>query len=199
MIDGLHNENYFAYTWYVRNEGQSEVGYAWDLKINQASLGLSEAVWVIVFEDGEMRLYAKANRDTGEAESLPPFGDNSRGYMSIPLMELAPGSDQFGVVANSGRFTYYRTIPDAFLSEELIASGMQDDVAPMEIHKYTVVLYLEGDDPDCTDELIDGTLGVEMNYRLILEEPEEQTFLQKWNAFWERIWSGMNFWETDEK
>ena len=40
-------------------------------------------------------------------------------------------------------------------------------VAPGDVHKYTIVIWLEGYDPDCTNELIGGHLGFEMNMSLI--------------------------------
>lgn len=198
MIDGDHSENYFAYTYYVRNEGENSVGYVWELDINQETQNLSDATWVILFEDGEMRFYAKANNETGDSEALPSFYDSSMGYMNIPLMEAAPYSDQFEVVDHVGRFTYYRVVPASFISDKVIATGMQEDVDPMEVHKYTVVLYLEGDDPECTDELIGGTMGVEMNYRLVREEVEEDTsFIGRWKRFWEKAWDKMQFWNDN--
>ena len=39
----------------------------------------------------------------------------------------------------------------------------------MEVHKYTVVIWLEGDDPDCTDELIGGNMGLEIYMQMIDE------------------------------
>ncbi|MBO5069125.1 MAG: hypothetical protein J6C37_02005 [Roseburia sp.] len=189
-IDGEHNDNYFAYTYYIRNEGESTVGYNWTLDINAETLGLSEAVWVIVFEDGEMRIHAKANLETGEEEALPAFGNNTQGYLSLPIMDLAPDSDQFEVVATQGNRTYWRVIPDKFLSDTQIAAGTQTEVAPMDVHKYTVVMYLEGDDESATDELIGGRLGVEMNFRLVGEDVEEEGGLKK---FFKQIFSGLEF------
>ena len=43
-----------------------------------------------------------------------------------------------------------------------------------DVHKYTVVMWLEGDDPECTDELIGGHMGVEMNMRMRNETGEER-------------------------
>lgn len=191
-IDGEHNDVYFAYTYYIRNEGENSVNYTWTLDLNDESLNVSEAVWIVVFEDGEPRIYAKANQRTGKEEALPEFGDNTKGYTLLPLKELAQESDQFEVVAKQGRRTYWRVIPDPFLSDIKIAEGTQQNVEPMEVHKYTVVLYLEGDDPDATDELIGGHAGVEMNFRLDSEEEkmEEDGFLK---PFFERIFGGLKF------
>lgn len=173
QIDGQHNDTYFAYTYYIRNEGESKVGYDWQLDINSESLDLSKGLWAAVFEDGKLRFYAKKTSEE-EPQALPEFGDNTRGYVTLPILELAPDSDQFEVIQKVNQITYYRVIPDMFESEKTITSGEQTGVEPMDVHKYTVVLWLEGDDPDTTDELIGGHLGVEMKFQLVSEATEEE-------------------------
>ncbi len=172
-IDGEHHEGYFAYTYYIRNEGESTVGYNWSLDINNETLEASEAVWVLVFEDGELSIFAHES-DNGREEALPAFGDNSKGYSSLRIRDLAPDSDQFEPVATVGNRTYWRVIPKSFESDTKIATGKQEGVAPMDAHKYTVVMYLEGDDPECTDELIGAQLGIEMNFQLTTEDEDEE-------------------------
>ena len=87
-IDGQHNATYFAYTFYCRNEGESTVGYEWQVNLNSESKNLSDACWVMIFEDSEMLFYAKRNKLTGEPEALPAKDDNSRGYISRPLEQF---------------------------------------------------------------------------------------------------------------
>lgn len=196
MIDGEHNEHYFAYTFYIRNDGENSVGYTWELGINQESLDLSSAMWVGLYEDGYLKVYAEANADTGDQEALPAFHDNTRGYLSVPILQQMEGTEQLEVVDASGHFTYYRVVPEMFFSENVIARGLKMDVEPMEIHKYTVVMWLEGDDPDCTDDLIGGTMGVDMAFRLEHEgdDGEDNSLSARWRKFWDRVWANMNFW-----
>lgn len=196
MIDGEHNEQYFAYTFYIRNEGESTVGYTWELAINHETLDLSSACWVGLYEDGALTVYAEGNAFTGLQEALPSFDDNTRGYMAVPILEQS-GNSQLEVVADTGPFTYYRVVPEPFLSDDLITRGRQVEVEPMEVHKYTVVMWLEGDDPDCTDDLIGGTMGVEMDFRLEHEgdEEDDNSLGVRWKKFWKRVWGNMDFWE----
>lgn len=49
-----------------------------------------------------------------------------------------------------------------FYSANVMARGRMDDFVPGEITKFTVVLWIEGNDPDCIDWLIGGQLKVEM-------------------------------------
>lgn len=168
-VDGEHNDVYFAYTYYIRNEGESTVGYEWSLSLNSETQRLSDAAWLAVFEDGKPRIYAKANTSSGEAEALPPKDDNTRGYLNLPIRELAGDSEQFEKIKQDGQLSYWRVIPEKFISDELIAAGEQEHVGTMDVHKYTVVIWLEGDDADTDDSKIGGNLGVEMNFRLVSE------------------------------
>ena len=100
-----------------------------------------------------------------------------------------------------GQITFWRVIPDKFLSNTCITEGFQTDVMPQEVHKYTVVMWLEGDDPSANNSVIGGHLGVEMGFRLTSEKQEDSddgnsgtdngTFAEKWKKFWDNIWAGL--------
>ena len=49
-----------------------------------------------------------------------------------------------------------------FYSSTVMARGRIDAFAPGDVTKYTVVIWLEGTDPDCIDWLIGGMMKVEM-------------------------------------
>lgn len=158
------SEDYFAYKFYLRNEGTKPSNFKWELNINSEYKNLSEAAWVILFIDGDMSIYAKEGAD-GEAEALPEISDTRHGYLNIPLMECKPDSDQFQIVATNHHINYYRVVPYSFLSEKTVIGGVMTKVQPEEVHEFTVLIYLEGDDPECTDELIGGSLGLEMCFQ----------------------------------
>ena len=199
-IDGDHHRGYFAYTYYIKNEGESTVGFDWELNLNSESQELSTAAWALVFFDGAPRFYALANNETGKQEAIPAFGDDSKGYLTLPIKELAPDSDQFELVKQDGAIKYYRVIPDLFESDMTIVSGIQEGVEPQEVHKFTVVLWLEGDDVDATDDKIGGHLGVEMDFQLVEEKTNKQnskngdSFLVKMKNFFEDAFNSLKFW-----
>ena len=168
-IDGPHNTNYFAYTFYIRNEGDNTVDYVWDLELTDESKNLSKATWVMVFEDGAMEFSAKAS-SSGGPEALPAFDDNTRGYLDPPLRQFVRDPEQYQVIAQRGGLTYYRLVPSPFVAADIVQQGGQQSVAPGDVHKYCVVVWVEGDDPDCTDELKDGHLGLAFQFRLVDEE-----------------------------
>ena len=166
QVDGQHNDSYFAYTFYIRNEGTSIVDYAWSMHLNSESRNLASALWVMVFEDGRMLLYARPGAEGG-VEALPAFDDNSRGYLDLDIRQFAKDPNQFQVITEKKGITYYRIVPISFQSDDTVAQGQQFAVAPGDVHKYTVVIWIEGDDPDCTDDLIGGHAGMDFNFRLL--------------------------------
>ena len=185
--DGQHNAEYFAYTFYCRNEGESIADYVWDVEIVDESLETSEAVWMMVFEDGKMIFYAEANERTGKAEAL---GDSTRAYPTAPLIKHAQRPDeQYEVIKEKNGVSYYRLIPVPFKSDTVAASGLQEDVAPMDVHKYTVVFWLEGDDPDCTNDKIGGHLGLTVQFRLLEESDQSEAGENK--SWWSDLWKNL--------
>ena len=193
--EGQHNENYFAYTFWLRNEGDNTVDYSWTLNLNSESKDLSKAAWVMIFEDGVMSFYAETGAD-GEAEALPARDDNTRGYIGAPLMQFAGApEEQYELIQSRGSLDYYRVIPKSFVSEEIVAQGYMAQVEPMEVHKYTVVIWLEGDDPECTNDMIGGHLGLDVYIQLAGEELEDTSGQSSWGETWKDIWSSLKFWE----
>lgn len=169
QIDGSHNgEGYFAYTFYIQNTGEEPCSYSYSININSQSKAVGKAAWVMVFEDGEMCFYA-APDESGDSQTLPARDDNTRGYRERPFFSVSKHPDQqFELIDNdSSKFDYYRLIALPFESDTVVTTGSVEGVKPGEVHKYTVVLWLEGDDPDCTDDLIGGHMGLEFNFKAV--------------------------------
>ena len=43
----------------------------------------------------------------------------------------------------------------------------REDFEPQAKDKYTVVIWLEGNDPDCLDELVGGTMKLGMDFKIV--------------------------------
>ena len=171
-INGEHNGNYFAYTFYLRNDGSNEATYSWEIRFNSESQ-VADATWIMLFIDGEMTIFAKA-ADDGRAEALPEWENNSYGYINAPLYDKAADKSQYEKIAEVGGLTYWRVIPKPFAAGGTVSAGIREDVQPGEVHKYTIVVWLEGDDPDCTNELIGQHIGFEMFMEMVEKEKDEQ-------------------------
>lgn len=60
----------------------------------------------------------------------------------------------------------------AFSDDKVIMLDEEKDFKPGDVHKYTVVIWLEGNDPDCNDDIIGGE--VKMHMRLTEEHIEQE-------------------------
>lgn len=58
-----------------------------------------------------------------------------------------------------------------FYSDDLAVLRQRKDFKPKDVDRYTVVIFLEGDDPDCVDKLIGGEIKMHLDIR---EEHIEQ-------------------------
>ena len=72
--------------------------------------------------------------------------------------------------------TYAKTASDGsgaepgtteFYSNTVMAKGRIDILNPGEVTKFTVVIWIDGPDPDCIDSLIGGMMKAEMNIRVV--------------------------------
>ena len=54
-----------------------------------------------------------------------------------------------------------------FLSEGVIVRQQIDNFAPGDITKYTVVIWLEGNDPECVDNILGGQFKIDMSMTII--------------------------------
>ena len=54
-----------------------------------------------------------------------------------------------------------------FYSANVIMKGRMDGFAPQEVTKFTVVIWIEGNDPDCIDWLVGGQLKVDMKMSVV--------------------------------
>ncbi len=59
----------------------------------------------------------------------------------------------------------YGTVP--FVGEDTVCVNTVSDIAPDEIVKYTVVVWLEGDDPECIDDIKGGFVRFNMIFKVI--------------------------------
>lgn len=124
-IDGQHNgNNYMAYTFYIKNKGETMTNYMVTVDIISVIKNVDEAVRVAVYLNGEKTVYAKMNKNTGKPEP--------------------------------------NTV--AFVNESQVMKNSRSDFEPGEIDKYTIVIWLEGNDPECVDNILGGEMKMKMSF-----------------------------------
>lgn len=138
-INGTHNRSngkeFLAYTFYVKNAGQVDVGYKAQIVIDSVAIGADEAMRVMVYHNGEPQIYAKPKKGTS---NVLETNNNTK------------GESQYRIDKN-------------FLTNTRVMENEVTFFPVGEIDKYTVVVWLEGWDPECVDTILDGEVKMSMN------------------------------------
>lgn len=139
-IDGSHNntngQSFLAYTFYVKNGGNVDVEYTSEIVIDAVSLGVDEAMRVMVFHNGEPTIYAKPQKGTTDKLEL---NLNDR------------GESEYAVDKN-------------FVTNTKVMENKVELFKAGDIDKYTVVIWLEGWDPECVNKILEGEIKMSMNF-----------------------------------
>ncbi len=162
LIDGSHNgPGYMAYTFYLKNNGTETTDYAYTVNILSETMNTAAATWVMFFEDERQIIYAKA-QENGKEENL--FG-----YDRAPFEKNSydPSSQYY---TRNGRVGI-STVP--FIDDYTALQGYVQKFEPGEVKKYTVVVWLEGDDPDCNNSILGGHVGFNVQFDRIGEDNEQ--------------------------
>lgn len=155
QIDGDHNgPNYIAYTFYLKNIGFDPITYEYDLSIRRATKGIEKATWVLFYYDDEQQVLA--------AESLSGGAESQHSKFELPFQEEAKNPEQYTYNEKTGIHSL-TTIP--FESSKIVKSGIREEIQPQEIDKYTIVIWLEGEDPECVNDILGGSIEYMMKFR----------------------------------
>ena len=142
-VDGEHNgDNYVAYTFYCKNMGQKTVTYSYEMYIANMTYEVEKAVRVRLYVD---EFIHDGKNDIHFADYAYARTDGVEGP--------EPG-----------------TI--AFQSGNTIVKDYIEHFMPGDITQYTVVIWLEGPDPDCVDKIIGGEFKVDMLMEVVRDEEE---------------------------
>ena len=177
---GSHNlDDVMAYTFWIKNAGDEILTYNWDIVLNDVKNNVDSATWIMLYREkdtnddrqehdpaDENETYDGNDRNTSDrvmtiyAKPLEDGTDEHlSGYSSALFQNVAADSSQN--YQKSGKYGI-RTTP--YLSDREVAKGTEDQFWPGEIHKYTLVMWVEGDDPDCTNELLGGKVSYAMKF-----------------------------------
>ncbi len=130
--DGSHNgDNYVAYTFYCRNEGDEVLDYNATLNVTGVAKSADEAVRVMVYKNGEESIYGKSkynDRSTAETDCT------------------------------------------AFVEDDVVMTTTTEAFEPGQVDKYTIVIWMEGNDPECIDDIRGGHVRMRMFFEVIEED-----------------------------
>lgn len=182
-VNGNHNgKDYVAYTFYLKNRSDKTKSYAYKLHIMDKYKGAEQATWLMVYQNGKQVMYAAPNKNGHEecqyAERAFPFVEDALnpeyqmstitneepGYITQDVIDYHDFEDLDGIFQ-------LRTVP--FESEDNVCTVYRPDIGPDEVDKYTVVIWLEGEDPECVNDILGGYVEFRMKFYLVEEDEIE--------------------------
>lgn len=154
ILGGVNNAklNYLAYTFYVKNVGKYETDIGYEIVITDVTGVLATAIRVLVIQDGYI--------ETG-LESITTLKDLRSGTYKLYQMPDTKTKD------------YPEVLRDAtmFVNESKICNEVIEKLGANETKKFTILMWLEGEDPDCSIENVDQIYGskikIAMNIALV--------------------------------
>lgn len=169
-VDGMHNgKNYVAHTFYLTNETGKTTDYEYTLNIRQSSKNAEKALWVMVYQNGKQTIYAMNGADGTPEKQYSiyefPFAEDA----AQPGQYSSVSADEAGISANEVSFAQSinsanKLTAKSFVTDKVICTGVRNAIKANEVDKYTVVMWYEGEDPDCTDDIIGGWVEVYMGF-----------------------------------
>lgn len=139
--DGVDNrdDQYMCYTFYVRNTGEKAVSYEYSINIVRMTLDIETAVRIRL-----MTTYP--GEETTQVDYAHAAGVNPDG---TPIPEMVP---------------YECT---NFRSDVQVCCLKKENFQPGETTKYTVVLWLEGNDKECLNNILGGEFKIDLKFTVL--------------------------------
>ena len=131
VTKGKEIENYVAYTFYCKNNGQETLDYNAYLEITGVAKSADEATRVMVYKNGKPAIYGKGkfdDRNTAETDCTK------------------------------------------FVDDTTVMTTMTEDFEVDDVDKYTIVIWIEGNDPECLDDIRNGHVRMRMLFDVIDDE-----------------------------
>jgi hypothetical protein len=161
---------YFAYTFFVTNVGDGPCYYYYGVKINDETSGdnnelISDAMRIRMYENifeedettetmtHEYLDYTRYNSETSDDTSL---NADTRSYLSECEEDFA-----------SGDLKYFNDTDIIILSD-----NNSTKLWPNEIVRYTLVIWIDGNDPDCQGDFFDNNSGIRISTYIGSEEAD---------------------------
>lgn len=130
---------YFAYTFYLKNVSSVILDYDVEITLKKSTKGAESAIRIMVIKNDITTIYAKGKEYPEEDKGKP--------------------EDHVGTDIE----TPYMTVP--FESLATIMQNREVNFAKEAINKYTIVMWIEGWDRECVDEIKGGIVRMEMRFK----------------------------------
>ncbi len=142
VLGGANNRklNYLAYTFYLRNVGRYETNVGYEVVITDVTGMLAQGIRIMIIQDGY--IYT-------DQTSITTLDDLRDGTYTLYQYEDTEHKDYPQVLQNAKNF----------LSDSVVCHEQIRGLGADQTKKFTILMWLEGEDPDCTIKNIDQIYG----------------------------------------
>lgn len=174
--EGSHNgRNYLAYTFYLTNNGKETVNYQSMLQSVKAAKDADEACRVMIYKNGEPQVFAKENRGLTSSDGSPePFEKIFK--KEIPANYTPPTAEEIEEAAKQPQnkelvnHTDEEIVIQPFVDSKTVFDTEYENLEPGQTDKYTIVMWIEGEDPECLDVIRNGYVKLMWFFNIADEE-----------------------------
>ena len=174
--EGSHNgRNYLAYTFYLTNNGKETINYQSMLQSVKAAKDADEACRVMIYKNGEPEVFAKENRGLTSSDGSPePFEKIFK--KEIPANYTPPTPEEIEAAAQLPQnkelvnHTDEEIVIQPFVDAKTVFNTEVEGLEPGQTDKYTIVMWIEGEDPECLDVIRDGYVKLMWFFNIADEE-----------------------------
>lgn len=174
--DGSHNgRNYLAYTFYLTNNGKETLEYQSQLQSVKAAKDADEACRVMIYKNGEPEVFAKENRGLTTADGSPEAFEQIFKKV-IPDNYTPPTAEEIAAAAEQPQnkelvaHTDEELVIQPFTDDKTVFNTTYEGLEPGQTDKYTIVMWIEGEDPECLDVIREGYVKLMWFFNIAEEE-----------------------------
>lgn len=196
-----HEENVIAYSFYLRNMGETAIYYTSTIVLNQLSRDVENALRIIVVEEADpgSDVEAAPEEGGGAADDIPeeaaykatcyamPYLDAATGEMTPEAISYADLNDdratqtpfqlragtQLDDLLGESTTTPFLGFVDEEDDEKCVVFEHTDlPLAPGEVKKFTVLVWVEGTDADCVDAIKSAYVNFEFMFEVTDENAD---------------------------
>lgn len=142
--EGAYKEtrsNYLAYTFFLRNVGSETTPVDYEVVITNQSKNIADAIRVMIIVDGQVA-----------------YDEQGIRYIECESKKMYQAPDKHDIV-----YKDYLQDFTLFKSTDIICSERIFDIRPEQTKKISVIMWLEGEDPECIETLASAKIKITMN------------------------------------
>lgn len=133
--------NYLAYTFFLTNVGSEATAVDYEVLITNQSNGIAEAIRVLIIVDGEIA-----------------YNEQGIRYVEYDTYNMYQAPDLHDITYKDDLANF-----KLFKSSDIICQEVISNLRPGQTKKISVMMWLEGEDPECIETLASGKIKISMN------------------------------------